>query len=143
MAAQHKLARMFAALSATNEAILRSASEEDLCQRVCDTAVHSGRFLGTAIFLAEEDTSWFRLAAGAGPFVHLIEQLRFSSDPGTPDGQGLGGEAFRTSRACISNDVLNDPRTQPWKDPVHSGSPAFRKEAHCFSLTSGRTMGPR
>ena len=115
MAPQQKLARMFAALTATNEAILRSASEQDLCQRVCDAAVQNGRFLGTAIFFTEEDTSWFRLAASAGPFVHLIEQLRFSSDPSTPQGQGLGSEAFRTCKPCISNDVLSDPRTQPWK----------------------------
>jgi hypothetical protein len=26
---------------------------------------------------------------------------------------------------------------------VHSGNPAFRKEAHCFSLTSSERMGPR
>ena len=31
-------ARMFAALSATNEAVLRATSEEDLYQRVCDAA---------------------------------------------------------------------------------------------------------
>ena len=56
------------------------------------------------------------MAAGAGPFVHLIEQLRFSSDATIPHGQGLGGEAFRTARPCISSDVLNDPRTQPWEE---------------------------
>lgn len=107
---------MFAVLSATNEAILRSTSEQDLYQDVCNAAVDGGKFLGTAIFLIEDDSSWFRMAAGAGPFVHLIEQLRFSSDATIPHGQGLGGEAFRTARPCISSDVLNDPRTQPWKE---------------------------
>lgn len=107
---------MFAVLSATNEAILRSTSEQDLYQNVCNAAVDGGKFLGTAIFLIEDDSSWFRMAAGAGPFVHLIEQLRFSSDATIPHGQGLGGEAFRTARPCISSDVLNDPRTQPWKE---------------------------
>ena len=116
MAAQHNRARMFAVLSATNEAILRSTSEQDLYQDVCNAAVDGGKFLGTAIFLIEDDSSWFRMAAGAGPFVHLIEQLRFSSDATLPHGQGLGGEAFRTARPCISSDVLNDPRTQPWKE---------------------------
>src|ERR1019366_4867798 len=91
MAAQQNQARMFAALSATNEAILRSDSEQDLFQRVCN-------------------------AAGAGPFVHLIAQFRFSSDATIPYGQGLGGEAFRTAKPCVSNDVIMDPRTQPWKE---------------------------
>ncbi|MEW6644953.1 MAG: EAL domain-containing protein [Pseudomonadota bacterium] len=114
MVASSSLARMFAALSATNEAILHSSSDKDLCQRVCDAAVDSGRFLGTAIFFAEDNTPWFQLAAAAGPFVHLIEQFRFSSDPSTADGRGLGGEAFRTGKICIGNDIMHDPRTRPW-----------------------------
>lgn len=115
MATHQNLARIFAALSATNEAMLRSNSEYDLCQRVCDAAVNNGKFLGTAIFRAEENTPWFRLAAAAGPFVEIIAQLRFTSDPMSPHGRGLGGEAFRTGKPCISNDVLHDPRTLPWK----------------------------
>jgi diguanylate cyclase (GGDEF)-like protein len=116
MAAQENQARMFAALSATNEAILRSNSEQDLYQRVCNAAVVSGKFLGTAIFLIDEESTWFRMAAAAGPFVHLIAQFRFSSDATNPYGQGLGGEAFRTAKPCVSNDVIRDPRTQPWKE---------------------------
>jgi diguanylate cyclase (GGDEF)-like protein len=104
---------MFAALSATNEAILRSNSEQDLCQQVCDAAVRSGDFLGTAIFLLEENGTGLRLAVGAGPVVHLIDQFP-SADPSTPLGQGLGGEAFRTGKPSISDDVRRDPRTMPW-----------------------------
>lgn len=115
MATPQRLATMFAALRATNEAILRSSSEADLHQQVCDAAVYHGKFLGTAIFLSEEDTSWFRLSAAAGPFVHLIAQLRFSSDPTVMHGQGLGGEAFRAGQPQFSNDILGDPRTQPWR----------------------------
>ena len=37
------IARMFAALSATNEAILRATSEDELFQRVCDAAVFGGK----------------------------------------------------------------------------------------------------
>ena len=33
---------MFAALNATNEAILRSADSSELYQKVCDAAVHGG-----------------------------------------------------------------------------------------------------
>ena len=55
MAAQHNRARMFAVLSATNEAILRSTSEQDLYHDVCNAAVDGGKFLGTAIFLIEDD----------------------------------------------------------------------------------------
>jgi hypothetical protein len=110
------LTRMFATLSATNEVILRSNSEQDLYQGVCRATVDSGNFFGTAIFLIEDNSYWFRMAAAAGPFVNLIEQLRFSADASATHGLGLGGEAFRTAKPCICNDVLNDPRTQPWKE---------------------------
>ena len=115
MAKQPKIAKMFAALSATNEAILRSTSEQDLCQRVCDAAGRHGGFIGTAIFLAEENTLGFRMAAAAGRIAHLIEKMPLSRDPSTPAGQGLSGEAFRTGKPSVCNDVLTDPRTQPWK----------------------------
>ena len=113
MAVQENLTKMFATLSATNEAILKSNSEQDLCQQVCDAAVRSGDFLGTAIFLVEESGTGLRLAVGAGPVVHLIDRLP-SADPSTPQGQGLGGEAFRTGKPSISDDVRHDPRTKPW-----------------------------
>ena len=47
MAEQITEARMFAALSATNEAILRTGSQEELYQRVCDAAVYGGKFKKT------------------------------------------------------------------------------------------------
>lgn len=115
MATPERLATMFAALSASNEAILRSSDERDLHQRVCDAAVRYGKCLGTAIFVNDEETSWFRLSAAAGPFVNLIAQLRFSSNPTAVHGQGLGAEAFRTGQPRYSNDIASDPRTQPWR----------------------------
>jgi len=42
-----RLNRMFGAISATNEAILRAKTEQELYQRVCDAAVHSGKSAAT------------------------------------------------------------------------------------------------
>ena len=41
--AMRRLNRMFGAISATNEAILRAKTEQELYQLVCDAAVHSGK----------------------------------------------------------------------------------------------------
>ena len=41
------LGRMFAVLSATNEAIMHVKSPEELYQRVCDAAVEGGKFSTT------------------------------------------------------------------------------------------------
>ena len=60
------IARTFAALSATNEAILYAKSPDELYRQVCDAALSSGDFLATAIFLLEPGTSMLRFAAGFG-----------------------------------------------------------------------------
>ena len=59
-------ARTFAALSATNEAILYAKSPEELYGKVCEAAFTSGDFMATAVFLLEPGTNMLRLAAGFG-----------------------------------------------------------------------------
>jgi len=48
---QERLARMFAALSATNEAIMRAKSRAELFKLVCEAAVVGGDFTSTAVVL--------------------------------------------------------------------------------------------
>ena len=110
-----RIHRMFAALTATNEAILRAQSADEMFQLVCEAASDHGNLLGAAIFTPEPDSSWFMLAAQAGRYPEITASLRFCADPTIPQGQGLGGTAFRTGKPCISNDVANDPRSKPWR----------------------------
>jgi len=55
MDGREHIARMFAALSATNEAILRTRSREELFQRVCEGAVYGGKFVSARVMLAGVD----------------------------------------------------------------------------------------
>src|SRR5262249_1763720 len=64
--AARRLARMFAALSATNEAILRAQTPDELYQLVCDAAVHGGKSLAATVLLAEPDSVWLKPVAGTG-----------------------------------------------------------------------------
>jgi diguanylate cyclase (GGDEF)-like protein len=112
--ARERVARMFAALTATNEAILRAQSATEMFQMVCDAAVDQGKLLGAAIFTPEHGSTWFKLAAQRSAFPESTARFRFSSDPAIPEGQGMGGTVFRTGERCICNDVPNDPRTRPW-----------------------------
>jgi diguanylate cyclase (GGDEF)-like protein len=118
--AKERVARMFAALTATNEAILRARSASNMLQMVCDAAVDQGKLLGAAIFTLPRGSSWFELAAQAGAFPEVTAKLRFSSDSAIPEGQGMGGIAFQTGKPCLSNDVPNDPRSRPWLALVKS-----------------------
>ena len=60
------IARTFAALNATNEAILYAKSPEELYEKVCEAAFSSGGFLAAAIFLLDPATNFLRFAAGCG-----------------------------------------------------------------------------
>jgi diguanylate cyclase (GGDEF)-like protein len=109
-----RLNRMFGAISATNEAILRAKTEQDLYQRVCDAAVHSGKSAATVILLAEPDSIWLKPAAGTGAIVEQIMRAPFSIDAGNPYGTGVCGRAFRTQQPAVNNDILNSTQGQPW-----------------------------
>ena len=109
-----RLNRMFGAISATNEAILRAKTEQELYQWVCDAAVHSGKSAATVVLLAEPDSIWLKPVAGTGAIVEQIMQAPFSIDAGNVYGTGVCGRAFRTQRPAVNNDILNSTQGQPW-----------------------------
>jgi diguanylate cyclase (GGDEF)-like protein len=109
-----RLNRMFGAISATNEAILRAKSEEDLYQWVCDAAVHSGKSAATVVLLAQPDSIWLKPVAGTGVIVRQIMEAPFSIDAANVYGAGVCGRAFRTQRFAVNTDILNSSQGQPW-----------------------------
>ena len=113
--AMRRLNRMFGAISATNEAILRAKTEQELYQLVCDAAVYSGESIATVAFLAEPDSIWLKPVAGTGEIVELITRARFSIDPDDVHGTGVCGNAFRTQKPCINLDILNSVQGRPWQ----------------------------
>jgi diguanylate cyclase (GGDEF)-like protein len=111
--AMRRLNRMFGAISATNEAILRAKTEQELYQRVCDAAVHSGKSVATAILLAEAGSTWLKPVAGTGESLHLITRSRYSIDPDNEYGEGIAGEAFRAQRPCVNDDLATTMQGGP------------------------------
>jgi GAF domain-containing protein len=111
-----RLARVLAALSATNEAILRSTTVEEMLQKVATAAVDGGGFFNSAIYRKKNDSATLRMVAGAGSFVHLIKKVRVTTDPLDPRGQGVAGIVFRSNKRCLIDDVLSDPRMTFWWD---------------------------
>lgn len=124
---QTTLARTFAALSAINEAILYAKSPDELYQKVCDAGFSSGDFLAVAVFLVDPDGQQLRFVAGRGDDIPRLRSLVITTEAGTPEGSGVGGEAFRDQKLCISNDYLNDPRSLVWREgaaKAHIGAAA-------------------
>ena len=133
------LARTFAALSAINEAILYAKSPDELYQKVCDAGFSSGDFMAVAVFLVEPDGQCLRFAAGRGDDVARLRALTITTEAGAPEGSGVGGEAFRSQKLCISNDYLNDPRSLAWREGATKAK--IGAAAALPLLCNGRSVG--
>ena len=114
--AVRRLNRMFGAIIATNEAILRARTDQELYQLVCDAAVHGGKTTAAVVLLAEPDSIWLKPVAGTGEIVGQVTRTRFSIDPDNVYGQGICGNAYRTQKTCINGDILNSAQAQPWHE---------------------------
>jgi diguanylate cyclase (GGDEF)-like protein len=105
---------MFAALNATNEAILRSKSSLELYQKVCDAAVQGGHIRITAVLVPNASKSLEVVAATSE--TGFIPQISISVDEASIHGHGLAGRAFRSGCPIVSNDVLHDETLKPWRE---------------------------
>jgi diguanylate cyclase (GGDEF)-like protein len=110
------VSRMFAALSATNEAILRSTTRDELCNLVCAAAVLGDTFTCARIAFVEPDGRNLRIVAAAGrgkdTAVGILSRLNIDESQGT----SIGGTAFKSGRPSISNDYISDPRPLRMRD---------------------------
>ena len=66
-----------------------------------------------AAVLVPDDAGLLRVAASSGPT--RCRPCASRSTPRGPEGRGLAGTAFQTRAACVSADLLADPRTAPWR----------------------------
>jgi len=110
-----RLQQMFSALSETNAAILRAESVQSLYERVCDAAIHGGRFSIAAI-LTPDESGTLLARARSGATTQNLPRPSISIRPDVSGGEGISGEAWRTGEPSISNDFLNDPRLTRWAD---------------------------
>ncbi len=106
---------MLAALSAANDAILRTTSRKELHQRVCDAIDEGGEFVAASIFVAETDGR-LRYAAGAGERIEMFSRLEASADAAPADAQDLMSFAFHSGHSCFTNDPQNDERVRVWRE---------------------------
>jgi diguanylate cyclase (GGDEF)-like protein len=116
---KERLTRMFAALSETNEAIMRAGSREELFELVCVAASAGGKFTSTTIAMARPGSDLLDIVAAAGPAAETTRYARLSTNDAHPEGRGLSGTAFRSRQPCISNDYLVDPRVSAFHGIVH------------------------
>jgi len=97
--------RLFNALNAVNESILRTVAETDLFQKLCDMAFASGEFLYTGA-LRVDPNNRLRFVALAGLTLGDDESLCLP-DSASEKGDGLSSIAVRTGKPAIANDYAH------------------------------------
>ena len=109
-----RLTRIYAALSASNEAIIRAKSSEELFQWVCDAAVHGSKFSNATVMLKDPGSEWMVTVASTGITASVTRGTLTSADELLPEGRGTVGTAYRSQKPCVTNDYLIDERLRPW-----------------------------
>ncbi len=130
-------ARMFAALSATNEAILKARSAQELCQQVCEAAVEGGGFRSAGALFPDEN-GVLKFTAGVG-FKLALDDLKLSVRSNSALGRGITGSAYREGTSQVANDFQQDARLAPWR-AAHSLE-AIGSAAAVPLRRNGKTVG--
>jgi len=136
---KERLTRMFAALSRTNEAIMRARSRTELFELVCEAAANGGQFTSTTMALKDPDSDLLAIVAASGPGAETTRHVRLSVDEARPEGRGLSGTAFRTRRPCVTNDYVADQRVAAFQTVV--GTYGARAGAAFPLLVRGDPVG--
>jgi diguanylate cyclase (GGDEF)-like protein len=137
--AMQRMSQMFAALSATNEAIMRAKSRPQLFEMVCEAAAQGAKFSSTTIALAEPGSNLLRVVACKGPGADEMQASMIGAAESLAEQRGLTGSAFHTGQPCVSNDFLADERTRPWHG--HARRSGVRSAAALALLDGDRTAG--
>jgi diguanylate cyclase (GGDEF)-like protein/PAS domain S-box-containing protein len=106
--------RLRAALAASNEAMLRATSVDELLRSACRIAVEQGGMHMAWVGTAGED-GWFTLRASFGGDQGYLAGLRVSSREDVCEGRGPVGRAARSLAPSVSQDIGRDPDFAPWK----------------------------
>jgi diguanylate cyclase (GGDEF)-like protein/PAS domain S-box-containing protein len=111
-AAQLRISRMYAALSASNEAVIHSRSPDELFDKICRAAVEGAGFLGATVLLPTGDHS-AEVAAHAGLDLLGRKSLVFPAEHTAR--ADLAVAAFRSKSPAVAHEFSTDERTAAWR----------------------------
>jgi PAS domain S-box-containing protein len=109
------LNRLYGVLSATNNAIVRIHSKKELMEEICRIAVDNGGFVMAWAGLADEEKKTIRPTCAHGHIDSYLETIDISTK-NIPRGLGPTGTAYREKIISYCNDIVTDPRMEPWRE---------------------------
>ncbi len=109
-----RLTRLYRFLAQVNQTVLRSPEPHDFLGSICRQALDVGEFRLAWIALADQE-GILRIVAHAGMEEAFLSELRKMVERPDPV-CNLTAEAFRTGGIVVSLNVLEDPRTEGWRE---------------------------
>jgi diguanylate cyclase (GGDEF)-like protein/PAS domain S-box-containing protein len=109
-----RLARLFAALNACNQAIVRCVSDEELFEQVCRAAVEHGGLKMAWIGLIDRQSGRVKPTTSYGAGLEYLRDLRISANSGEAAGRGPIGITIRENQPYWCQDYRGDPNTSLW-----------------------------
>ena len=108
--------RALRVLSASNQALVRSANETELFRAICGAVTAAGGYPLAWIGFADDDPSKsVCIAAAAGRGQAYLDSIGITwADE--PRGRGPVGTAIRTGQVAIFNELQTNPDFEPWRE---------------------------
>ena len=131
--------RLYAVLSKTNGAIIRSNEPEVLFEQACKIAVEDGLFRMAWIGVLDPATLLIKPVAQYGHDDGYLDSVQVSIDPAVPNGRGPTGTALCEKRGFVNNDTENNPLVDPWRDEALKRG--FLSSAVLPLVSNGRLYG--
>ena len=116
-----RLSRIHAVLSGINSTIVRVRDRDELFRDACRIAVEHGRFRLAWIGWIEHATLEVKPVAWAGEASGYLARVRVSARENLPEGRGIVGEAVRSGKPVIADNMGGDPRLRYAEDALAHG----------------------
>lgn len=111
-----RLKDIYAALSQTNQSIIRISDQQKLFEKICDIAIQFGHFKLAWIGLIDEETRTVVPAAAAGCEAAYVDGLHLSADCASPLSSGPIGRALLSGNCFIDDNFAESEHGLPWRD---------------------------
>ncbi len=109
-----RLSRLYAALSACNQAIVRCVTEAEMFEQVCRAAVEHGGLKMAWIGRVDAQAGLIEPLVSFGEGVAYLDGIQIRLNPDSPLGQGPTGVMVRQDQPFWCQDFQHDPLTVPW-----------------------------
>ena len=134
-----RLGRLYQTLGEVNEVIVRSKDPDQLLTEVCGIAQRRAGFVAAFAGQIEPESGWLRRIAAPGISTDTLSMLRINARESEAEGRGTGGQALRTRRTVVCNDIPGAEYMRPWHEMARRDG--IRAVAACPLVQGGKSWG--